>query len=44
MRELTECSPPSTPERSRLVLTQKNQMRAVLLTVERYSELERNAA
>ena len=28
----------------KVVLTQRNQMRAVLLTVERYTELERNAA
>ena len=28
----------------KVVLTQRNQMRAVLLTIERYSELERNAA
>jgi PHD/YefM family antitoxin component YafN of YafNO toxin-antitoxin module len=28
----------------KVVLTQKNQMRAVLITVERYSELERRAA
>jgi PHD/YefM family antitoxin component YafN of YafNO toxin-antitoxin module len=28
----------------KIVLTQRNQMRAVLLTLERYSELERNAA
>ena len=28
----------------KVVLTQRNQMRAVLLTVERYAELERNAA
>jgi PHD/YefM family antitoxin component YafN of YafNO toxin-antitoxin module len=28
----------------KVVLTQRNQMRAVLLTVERYVELERNAA
>ena len=28
----------------KVVLTQRNQMRAVLLTLERYSELERNAA
>jgi PHD/YefM family antitoxin component YafN of YafNO toxin-antitoxin module len=28
----------------KIVLTQRNQMRAVLITLERYSELERNAA
>jgi PHD/YefM family antitoxin component YafN of YafNO toxin-antitoxin module len=28
----------------KVVLTQRNQMRAVLLTIERYAELERNAA
>ena len=28
----------------KVVLTQRNQMRAVLITVERYSELERNVA
>jgi PHD/YefM family antitoxin component YafN of YafNO toxin-antitoxin module len=28
----------------KVVLTQRNQMRAVLLTLERYAELERNAA
>jgi PHD/YefM family antitoxin component YafN of YafNO toxin-antitoxin module len=28
----------------KIVLTQRNQMRAVLLTLDRYSELERNAA
>jgi PHD/YefM family antitoxin component YafN of YafNO toxin-antitoxin module len=28
----------------KVVLTQKNQMRAVLITLERYSELERSAA
>ena len=28
----------------KVVLTQRNQMRAVLITVERYSELERDAA
>jgi PHD/YefM family antitoxin component YafN of YafNO toxin-antitoxin module len=28
----------------KIVLTQRNQMRAVLLTVERYAELERHAA
>jgi PHD/YefM family antitoxin component YafN of YafNO toxin-antitoxin module len=28
----------------KVVLTHRNQMRAVLLTLERYSELERNAA
>lgn len=28
----------------KVVLTQRNQMRAVLLTLERYTELERNAA
>lgn len=28
----------------KIVLTQRNQMRAVLLTVERYAELERSAA
>jgi hypothetical protein len=27
----------------KVVLTQRNQMRAVLLTLERYTELERNA-
>ncbi len=31
-------------ELEKIVLTQKNQMRAVLVTVERYSELERRAA
>ena len=31
-------------ELEKVVLTQRNQMRAVLLTIERYSELERNAA
>jgi len=31
-------------ELEKVVLTQKNQMRAVLITLERYSELERNAA
>jgi PHD/YefM family antitoxin component YafN of YafNO toxin-antitoxin module len=31
-------------ELEKVVLTQRNQMRAVLVTVERYSELERNAA
>jgi PHD/YefM family antitoxin component YafN of YafNO toxin-antitoxin module len=29
---------------NKIVLTQRNQMRAVLLTVDRYTELERNAA
>jgi PHD/YefM family antitoxin component YafN of YafNO toxin-antitoxin module len=28
----------------KIVLTQRNQMRAVLLTLDRYAELERNAA
>lgn len=28
----------------KIVLTQRNQMRAVLLTVDRYAKLERNAA
>jgi hypothetical protein len=28
----------------KVVLTQRNQMRAVLLTLDRYAELERNAA
>jgi PHD/YefM family antitoxin component YafN of YafNO toxin-antitoxin module len=28
----------------KVVLTQRNQMRAVLITVERYGELERDAA
>ncbi|MGI8505802.1 MAG: hypothetical protein ACR2MK_03180 [Solirubrobacteraceae bacterium] len=28
----------------KIVLTQRNQMRAVLVTLERYRELERNAA
>jgi PHD/YefM family antitoxin component YafN of YafNO toxin-antitoxin module len=28
----------------KIVLTQRNQMRAVLVTVERYSELERHSA
>ena len=28
----------------KVVLTQRNQLRAVLLTLERYTELERNAA
>jgi PHD/YefM family antitoxin component YafN of YafNO toxin-antitoxin module len=31
-------------ELEKVVLTQKNQMRAVLITVERYSELEQRAA
>lgn len=31
-------------EIEKIVLTQRNQMRAVLITVERYGELERNAA
>jgi hypothetical protein len=31
-------------ELDKVVLTQKNQMRAVLITPERYSELERRAA
>ena len=31
-------------ELEKVVLTQKNQMRAVLITVERYSELEQHAA
>lgn len=31
-------------ELEKIVLTQKNQMRAVLITVERYSELEQYAA
>jgi PHD/YefM family antitoxin component YafN of YafNO toxin-antitoxin module len=31
-------------ELEKVVLTQRNQMRAVLLTPERYSELERRAA
>ena len=31
-------------ELDKIVLTQRNQMRAVLVTLERYSELERNAA
>ena len=31
-------------ELDKVVLTQRNQMRAVLLTLERYTELERNAA
>ncbi len=31
-------------ELDKVVLTQRNQMRAVLLTLERYAELERNAA
>ncbi len=29
---------------NKIVLTQRNQMRAVLLTLDRYAELERNAA
>jgi len=31
-------------ELDKVVITQRNQMRAVLLTLERYAELERNAA
>ena len=31
-------------ELDKVVLTQKNQMRAVLITLERYSQLERDAA
>jgi PHD/YefM family antitoxin component YafN of YafNO toxin-antitoxin module len=31
-------------ELDKVVLTQKNQMRAVLITLERYSELEQRAA
>jgi hypothetical protein len=31
-------------ELDKVVLTQRNQMRAVLITLERYSELERGAA
>ena len=31
-------------ELEKVVLTQRNQMRAVLITVERYSELERDVA
>jgi PHD/YefM family antitoxin component YafN of YafNO toxin-antitoxin module len=31
-------------ELDKVVLTQRNQMRAVLLTLERYAELETNAA
>ncbi len=31
-------------ELDKVVLTQKNQMRAVLVTLERYSQLERDAA
>ena len=31
-------------ELDKVVLTQRNQMRAVVLTLERYAELERNAA
>ncbi len=31
-------------ELEKVVLTQRNQMRAVLVTLERYSELERSAA
>jgi PHD/YefM family antitoxin component YafN of YafNO toxin-antitoxin module len=31
-------------ELEKVVLTQKNQMRAVLITLERYSELEQRAA
>lgn len=31
-------------ELDKIVLTQRNQMRAVLLTVERYSQLEQNAS
>jgi PHD/YefM family antitoxin component YafN of YafNO toxin-antitoxin module len=31
-------------ELEKIVLTQRNQMRAVLITVERYSALERDAA
>jgi PHD/YefM family antitoxin component YafN of YafNO toxin-antitoxin module len=31
-------------ELEKVVLTQRNQMRAVLVTLERYSELERRAA
>jgi hypothetical protein len=31
-------------ELNKIVLTQRNQMRAVLITLERYTELERNAA
>jgi hypothetical protein len=31
-------------ELEKIVLTQRNQMRAVVLTVERYAELERRAA
>ena len=31
-------------ELDKVVLTQRNQMRAVLLTLEQYAELERNAA
>ena len=31
-------------ELEKIVLTQRNQMRAVLITLERYTELERNAA
>jgi PHD/YefM family antitoxin component YafN of YafNO toxin-antitoxin module len=30
-------------ELEKVVLTQRNQMRAVLITLERYSQLERNA-
>ncbi len=45
MRELTRMlAALDAGEVEKIVLTQKNQMRAVLLTVERYSELERNAA
>jgi antitoxin (DNA-binding transcriptional repressor) of toxin-antitoxin stability system len=31
-------------ELEKIVLTQRNRMRAVLLTIDRYSEFERNAA
>jgi PHD/YefM family antitoxin component YafN of YafNO toxin-antitoxin module len=31
-------------ELDKVVLTQRNQMRAVLITIERYSQLEQNAA
>ena len=31
-------------ELEKIVLTQKNQMRAVLITIERYTELEQRAA
>lgn len=45
MRELSRLlAQLETGELEKVVLTQRNQMRAVLLTLERYAELEHRAA